>query len=249
MPTPFTHLEVAQRLLCDDQLAPDIRRALKDDDSAYLLGSVAADARAGQGGERSDTHFYFYDRPITRIPWRVMLEEHPQLQRSTSPAQRAFLAGYVAHLAVDELWTMEMVRERIAFAQWGTSRSFRFHVLNLLLAHMDERDLARLEAWQPASIQAAKPEHWLPFLDDDTLIKWRDLIYEQIKPEGVSLTLTIIGGRVGKKPDELRAELDSPTMMQEALWDNVPRDVLADIEARTYVYAREQVALYWQEYS
>src|SRR5262245_50696408 len=117
MPTPFTHLEIGQRLLRDEDLSPDIRSALKDDSSAFLLGSIAADALSGGGGERSDTHFYFYDQPIARAPWRVMLEQFPALNPAANSTQRAFLAGYVAHLAVDELWTMEMLRPHIAFSE------------------------------------------------------------------------------------------------------------------------------------
>jgi hypothetical protein len=245
MPTPFTHLEIGQRLLRDEQLSLDIRRALKDDASAFLLGSIAADALSGGGGERADTHFYFYDQPIERTPWRVMLEQYPTLNPAANSAHQAFLAGYVAHLAVDELWTMEMLRPHIAFSEWGEGRRFRFYVLNLMLVHMDERDVARLETWIPDSLRAAQPQMWTPFLDDETLTKWRDIIYEQIKPGGISLTLPIVGGRVGKKAEELRADLDSAPTMQHYLWDNVAPDLLADIEGRMYVHAREQLAAYW----
>jgi hypothetical protein len=245
MPTPFTHLEIAQRLLCDEHLDPAIRHTLKAAASAFLLGSVAADARSGNGGERSDTHFYFYDRPITTPPWRLMMEQHPTLHRARSDAQRAFIAGYIAHLAVDEYWTMNMLRPHIAFSSWGESRHGRFYVLNLMLAYMDERDLARLETWIPDSLCAAQPEQWSPFLDDVTLAQWRDLIYEQIKPNGKSLTLDIVCTRVGKKPSELRADLDSAETMQRLLWDNISPLLLTDIETQMYTYSRTQLAAYW----
>ncbi|MFN8375470.1 MAG: zinc dependent phospholipase C family protein [Anaerolineae bacterium] len=226
-----------------------MRRALQDNRSAYLLGSIAADARAGDGGERSDTHFYYYDQPITSPPWRLMMEQYPTLHHASSSAQRAFLAGYVAHLAVDELWTMDMLRQHIAFSAWSASRHQRFYVLNLMLITMDERDLSRLESWIADSLNAAQPHDWLPFLDDPTLVKWRELIYVQIEPGGVSITLNnVVGGRVGEKPEEIRADLDSPETMQRLVGQRTARAILTNIEARMYVYARDQLASYWREY-
>jgi hypothetical protein len=118
-----------------------------------------------------------------------------------------------------------------------------------MLSYMDERDLAHLEAWIPDSLRAAQPQQWMPFLDDGTLAQWRDLIYEQIKPDGKSLTLEIVSSRVSKSPAELRADLDSAATMQRLLWDNVPRTLLADLEAQMYAYARAQLAAYWGEYA
>ena len=46
-------------------------------------------------------------------------------------------------------------------------------------------------------------------------------------------------------PSELRADLDSPVIMQEYLWDHISPELLANIETRMYVYACNQVATYW----
>ncbi|NWF70384.1 MAG: hypothetical protein HXY40_14955 [Chloroflexi bacterium] len=248
MPTPFTHLETAQRFVCDEQLPPDVRQFLKDQASAFLLGSIAADAKPSAGGERASTHFYAYDRPISESPWRVMLRHYPALQQASTPAQRVFLAGYVGHLAIDEYWTMNMLGPHIAFSQWGESRRFRFYVLHLLLAYMDERDLARLESWIPHTLAAAGPQQWTPFLDDSALISWRDMIYEQIKPGGVSQTLDIMSARVGKNAAEMRRDLDARATLQAYLWDNITPSTLAQIEAAMYTHARDQLLAYWREY-
>ena len=65
MPTPFTHLEIAQRLLQDERIPMDIRGILTQEKPAFLLGSVAADGRVDLGSARQDTHFYRYDQPQT----------------------------------------------------------------------------------------------------------------------------------------------------------------------------------------
>ena len=246
MPTPFTHLAVAERLLADPQLSDPIRALLQAERSAFLLGSVAADARVNSGGSRVDTHFYSYDQPIAEHPWRLMLAQHPRLRAAASPAQRAFLAGYVAHLAVDEYWSMEMLRPHFVERQWGT-RDLRFFMLHIILIHMDERDYAGLAGWQQRTLAAAEPDNWLPFMDDGTLCGWRDLIARQLG--GESETLEIFGGRIHKTPAEFRAVLDSAEAMQINLWEHIPQAELARVEGLMYEFAREQMAAYCREFA
>lgn len=246
MPTPFTHLETAQRLLKDGQIPLDVRALLDADRSAFLLGHIAADARVDAGVSREATHFYAYDRPIDEHPWRVMMHRYPDLQSAHSPAQRAFLAGYVAHLSIDEYWTLNMVRPYFIKREWNTpSREFRFLMLHIILCYLDERDLRRLLPWQNESLCAAQPEDWLPFMSDDILRGWRDFIGEQLKPGGISQTLALFGARIGKQPEELRAILDSPEQMENGLWANVPPEDLARIEGEMYGYACEQMAIFF----
>lgn len=245
MPTPFTHLETAQRFLVDTQLSLGVRALLNSERSAFLLGNIAADARVDSGVSRETTHFYAYDRPIDEHPWRVMVRHYPALSAARRPAQRAFLAGYVAHLSIDEYWSLNMVRPYFVKREWNTpSREFRFLMLHIILSYMDERDLALLEAWQHETLCAAQPCDWLPFMSDATLAGWRDFIGEQIGPGGVSQTLSLFGARIGRSAAELRAILDSPDQMQRGLWANVPPEALARIEAEMYVFAREQMELF-----
>lgn len=246
MPTPFTHLEIAQRLLADPLLPAELREELAQERAAFLLGSVAADARVN-GLSREDTHFYTYTNPITRPPWRAMLDYFPAINPPRTPAHRAFLAGYVAHLSVDVVWTLDMLGPHFATSEWGESRAFRFLMLHILLIYMDERDLVALQPWQSAALNSALPQAWLPFMPDPVLAEWRDFIYDQIKVDGLSQTLSVFGGRIGKTPDDLRSILDSPQQMQAGLWDNIPPEILAGIETRMYASARDEMALYWRE--
>lgn len=241
MPTPFTHLAAAQRLLADETIAPAYHALLDAERPAFLLGSVAADAHP-PGTRREDTHFYTYDRPIAESPWRVMLRHNPSLLPARNPAHRAFLAGYAAHLAMDEIWTKHMLGPYFVRGDWGAGK-FRFLMLHALLITMDERDLSSLEPWQYPALAAAQPDDWLPFIPDTTLFEWRDFIAEQIQPGGESQTLQVFGGRISKTPDELRAVLDSPDQMH-LLWQNVTPAILSDIETQMYAHAREQMGLY-----
>lgn len=246
MPTPFTHLETAQRLLDDMIVPPDIRSALAADLPAFLLGNIAADARTESGLKREDTHFYSYDKGIHDHPWRVMMQTHPSLETAHSPAQRAFLAGYVAHLSIDEWWSLHMLGPHFALREWAT-RPTRFMMLHVLLIFMDERDLTCLLPWQYETLIAAQPEDWTPFMSDTILGDWRDFIAKQMPPGGTSQTLQVLGSRINMKPPELRAILDSRERMNDELWANIPPALLADIEAGMYRHAREQLLVYWAE--
>lgn len=243
MPTPFSHLAVAQRLLNDELLPQNYRDFLRSELGAFLPGNVAADARVGAGVPREQTHFYLFAQDIVESPWRVMLKKHPELWQPHSAAQQAFIAGYIAHLAMDEIWSRQMVRPHFAEREWG-ERALRFLMLHIILIYMDERDLRLIEPWQADKLDSVQPDHWLPFISDQDLSAWQRLIADQIKPGGVSQTLNIFGGRIAKTPAELRAILDSDQQMQADLWDHIPPEVLKQVEENMYLHARDGVSEY-----
>lgn len=244
MPTPFSHLATLHRLLQAEDVPLGHRRALQGQQPAYSLGSVAPDARVAAPDPRAATHFYTYTEPIEQPPWEIMLARHPSLARPASPPQRAFVAGYVAHLAMDTVWTKQMLAPHFAFADWGGDRDHRFFVLHLLLIYMDERDRATLPAELAGQLRVAAPDGWLPFMPQHVLEGWQQLIYDQLKPGGRSRTFEIFGGRVERSPTELKQRLYDPDWMQRELWDNVPPAVLADVEQAMRTRARDALIGY-----
>lgn len=249
MPTPFTHLRIAQDLLVDERLAPQYRELLTRQASAFQLGGIVADARVASGVGREVTHFYAYGRPISARPWRLMLREYESLSRAHDEAHLAFLAGYVAHLATDEAWALKMVRPQFWERDWpDVERRDKFLALHLILTVMDERDEVELEAWQAQSLARCEPDGWLPFMSDDILRGWRDLVARQIAPGGESETLAIFGRRLKREPAEIRAVLDDPALMERYLWRQVPRSQLAQVERQAYAYTRDQLAVYLTEF-
>jgi hypothetical protein len=245
MPTPFTHLEIATRLHDDKSLPPSARDFIQAEYAAFLPGTTCADARPEPGADREVTHFYRYDKPMIDHPWRVMLATYPALAKPQTPSHRAFIAGYVAHLATDEYWSRYMLKPHFAEAAWGSDMRWRFFVLHLLLIYMDERDLKALTPALARLSQQSIPENWLPFMRDEVICGWRDDVAEQII--GRSKTLDILGGRVKKEPEELRVLLDNPETMQSYLWDNIPLAALAQIEGEMYAFSREQMLIYLSE--
>lgn len=244
MPTPFTHLAATQRLLDDTALTPEYRELFRRELGAFLLGNVAADARNESGSPRAATHFYDYAQEMTdEMPWRTMLRLNPSLWQPRNEAHAAFIAGYVAHLSMDEIWSRYMVGPRFITANWGT-RAHRWVMLHVILIYMDERDQRLLAPWQGDTLATAHPHAWAPFLTDTSLSNWRDMIVTQLQPGGRSQTLDIFGPRANRTPEELRALLDNPAEMQENLWHYIEPAFLKDIEAQMYEHAITQTAAY-----
>jgi len=246
MPTPFTHMEVAQRLLDDTTIPAEMRAFLHDQLPAYVLGSIAADARVGSGAKRHVTHFYDYTDPIPEPPWRVMVRANPHLMDPHDAAHRAFIAAYVAHLSVDEVWSLQMVRPHFAKREWA-NRQHRFFMLHIILTVMDERDRDRIMPWYADALCEATPHNWLDFITDEDLRKWQSIIFEQVKPGGKSQTLTIFSERTAVAADRFRHILDSTETLQQQLWQHISPAYLTQIEAAYYEHARGQMIAYLSE--
>lgn len=246
MPTPFSHLYITQRLLSDDAVPAEVRAFADACRPDFLLGGIIADQRP-KGGKRADTHFYEYARPMPDNPWREMFRQNPSLKQPISDAHKAFLMGYVAHLAADEYWTRHMLGPHFVERDWGGSMSHRFYLLHLLLITMDERDQALLYDGIGATMRSCEPAAWLPFMHDQKIIEWRDFLARQID-EDDSKTLEIFGRRIDTAPDQVRAFLDNTAYMQNELWNHVTPEILADVETQLYAFSRQQMLIYWDTF-
>jgi hypothetical protein len=240
MPTPFTHLAGAQHLLASDSLSENASRLMHAERPAFLAGAIAADAQTICGLTREQTHFYAYDRPMADHPYRVMLHQYPSLERPVSASQRAFLAGYAAHLAMDEVWTLQMTGPHFATSTWGT-RTERFLALHLMLIAQDMRSEQVIDVATADALRQAQPQGWLPFMSDDLLLEWCRVIGRQLPPHGHSETLDVIAPRVGKPVHELRALLADSEFVQAALWQHVPAEAVSAAEQAMLLEAARQL--------
>lgn len=241
MPTPFMHLAFAQGTLTDPSLAP-WNALIREQWGPFLLGNIAPDARISSGIRRADTHFFEYEPVIPVSAMQAMLTQYPVLASSQieDDARRAFLAGYVAHLAMDEVWCTDVLFPYFTNLWDGNFTSFQ--MLHMILAWMDEQDYRRLPAAeQYPALATAQPEAWLPFVPDKALIDWRDLVAEQLSPGGHSRTTEILGQRIRMNAAEMDEFIHSEQAMNDYLWRNVPRSAVAAAEhamtdrARSYI--------------
>jgi hypothetical protein len=241
------HLAFAQRVI-DDPLLPTATRTLltaPENWGAFLLGSIAPDARVSSGIRREDTHFFEYTPEIAVPPITVMLNQFPQLKRDqlNTDSHIAFVAGYGAHLAMDEIWCVDLLFPYFMH-RWDDKYN-SFYMLHMLLGTLDARDYDRLPRGEHyAAVVAAQPDRWLPFIPDDALVEWRDLIAGQIAPGASSSTVEILSQRINMPPAEMHSFINTPEQMDQALWRKVPPAIIANVEQSMYDRARDVLRTY-----
>lgn len=243
------HMALVNRLIDDASLPTATRTLLRSAWGAFLLGSVAPDARVSSGISRVDTHFFEYAPTIDPPPATAMLHRHPGLRRSAvvnenDKARLAFVAGYAGHLAMDEIWCVDMLFPYFVHQNGWTNSASAMLALHVLLSYLDERDLKQLPDGEHEHLVSAEPRDWLPFMPDDALRGWRDIVAAQLPPAGASRTLEILGKRIGMTVEDMTEFLASKTQMGEIVWANVPAERVAATEEAMYVAVRRTVIAY-----
>lgn len=172
MPSLGSHLASA-RLLAD-RLA---HRDLEADRGAYYLGATAPDLRLITRGEREDTHFFTLDALEHQDSVARLFAAHPRLRdtRGLTAETRAFMAGYLTHLLMDEQYI-----ERVYRAYFGAASKFGDDPRGNLLDRVLQYELDRRERAQDAfaSIREAmattSASADVDFIARETLLRWRD---------------------------------------------------------------------------
>jgi hypothetical protein len=247
MPTPFTHLARAQQLLDEHSLPRPAEDLLRQHWAAFLLGSIAPDAHHMVDAfnvNRVTTHFFDYGPQVEPPAEAVLLGNYPELQfdQLGTGAHAAFVAGYLGHLAMDEVWAVEVVH-RFAIGRWDDRRRRHF-AFTTLIALMDQRDYALLPNDYHAILSGAEPNGWLPFLPDYALVAWRDRIVTQLVPTGIPETLPILARTIYSGYDDLVDMLNQPQRMQDELWAHFPQAEAEGKEAAAYAHMQRVIIDY-----
>ena len=85
------------------------------DRGAFFLGSTSPDIRVITRGARADTHFFDLDHYEAQDSVKRMFSEHPNLrfQADMDTSAASFMAGYITHLVLDELFRSIFYNEKI----------------------------------------------------------------------------------------------------------------------------------------
>ena len=242
------HLALAEEILQESDLPLAIRRRLIRQRGPFLLGHTAPDVQSVSGQRRDESHFYTIPRPprLGRSPvgayastrhrpaYKALFAAHPSLARAESlpPAQAAFVAGYIAHLLLDELW-LDDIFQRYFLLDWAPLRE-RLFLHNVLRIWMDRRDRRRLDSDVAMALREAEPRDWLPFVSDEHLLAWRDWLVEQLGPGQSMQTAAVFARRMGVSAAELEKVSRSPQQMEERIFRHVSRAALQSFHDTGY---------------
>jgi hypothetical protein len=246
MPTPFMHLQCAEQIRSALEADPGdnghLPALLRREWPAFYLGSVAADFPSISGTPRVESHFYDMPPPPQAEAHATMLAMHPELAESASlpPDQAVFVAAYSAHLMLDMLWFRQILMPYFIEAPHLGNRQQRRLVHFILLAYLDTLALASLPDAAGATLAAAEPRRWLPFVDDAVLARWRNMLVAQLQPGAPVQTVEIYADRLQMSPAEFAANLRDRQWMEANVFSKVP---LAEIQAKLATAVPGSIAL------
>lgn len=173
MPPLTLHIGVAMAVI------PQIQEPLLENNlGEYLFGATAPDARYLTGIPREETHFFPLDRESHQGSVRRFFQAKPHLKEGGRlwPPQRAFIAGYLSHLVVDELWIQDIYRPY--FGKDSPLLDSREAALwdRALQFELEQREHPGVTANLSALIGSASAAESLGLIEVGTLGRWRRLV-------------------------------------------------------------------------
>jgi hypothetical protein len=239
VPTPFYHLSLADVLIKHPGVPEPISQFLQEYRGEFLFGTTAPDVQVVSGQSREATHFF--DLPIQdddQPAWDSFLSTYPSLATAARlPApQTGFLSGYLCHLQADWLWVKDIFTPVFGpVCAWGTFRQ-RLYYHNVLRAYLDLQTLPELPKGTGANLDQAVPDAWLPFVEDQYLAEWRDILSRQLLPGATIQTVEVFSSRQGISAPEYYSLLASEERMQHEVFEHLPLEFVDRYKEKALAY-------------
>lgn len=174
MPSLGSHLAIARLL------AGRVAHAGIDADrGSFYLGATAPDIRVLTRGDREHTHFFTLDEFANQDSVARLFATHPHLRDAMAldAPTRAFMAGYLTHLLMDQLYIERIYREF-----FGSRSAFgddpRGNVLDRVLQYeLDRREREQADAMAEIREALANCSNAadVRFIEQETLARWREV--------------------------------------------------------------------------
>ena len=218
-----------------------------------LLGATAPDIRAMAKWDRQRTHFAPLSVGQVGTGTKEMFAKYPRLAdyKSQSPETRAFILGYVCHLAADELWITTMFRPHFEEGSQGIANQLEGQIWDRALQlDMDrsviEQDFFELEP--DLLINGSENTVLIEFLEDELLSEWRDWVLRFLGWDFSWDRLKRALNRMHRDDEGVQMVVDSfLTNMPESLekiYHVVPRSMIESYKERVVVETLSQVREY-----
>lgn len=246
MPSPFTHLKLAERVILDPELPEAHRSLLSENRGAYLFGHTAPDFVSRAGRSREESHFFTVPMKDKRPAHLRILERYRGLQPESisDSGTTSFIAGYFCHLWVDQLWISNIFEPLFgAEVERGTFQE-RLIDHNLLRAHIDIRDETSLTPQVPAHLAELNPGAWLPFASPQELHDWLEHLTEQLHPGGQSKTIEVFSRKSGIPSSMFVNRLTSEQGMRDNVFQHLPDGLLVEFGRHAIDACRELTSWY-----
>ena len=225
MPPIFLHMAMARDIR--DQVAEPL---LGERAGAYFFGATTPDIRVLTRRDRRETHFFDLDVFDHQDSVAAMFAAYPKLARCDELDREtaAFVAGYITHLTLDEVWITDVYRPCFG-ARSPLAGDPQGDVMDRLLQYeLDRRrredDAFRAEARE--ALEACSLAIDVDFLDSETLTRWLQVAVEQTQHPPNWERFWYQGGRHLRHagisgPDDLRQLMERIPELLEATLDHV----------------------------
>ena len=221
-----------------------------------LLGSTTPDIRIITRWPRESTHFAPLSAESVGTGTRQMFRLHPDLadHRKLSPATRAFVLGYISHLAADEVWITTIFRSHFDNHNMVTDNEVEAHIWDRALQlDLDRKVSGELDTmYQPgdAMLMSEKGVN-LPFLQPEVLLEWREWACRFMGWEFTWDRLKRTLNRMYRDNDEVQMQVDRflramPDSL-ERIYDKIPEEKLVAYQRLALDETLAQVREYWGE--
>ncbi len=236
MPTPFYHLSLAEELLSSSNLPVPLGGFLRRYRAEFLFGNTAPDVQVVSYQPRAETHFFDLPIRVSDPPaWKIIQDEYVVLAKpgDLPAAQAAFLAGYLCHLQADWLWVKDIFIKGFGLhCSWGTFAE-RLYYHNVLRAYLDRQILPGLPGGMDKNLSSVAPRGWLPFVQDQYLVEWRELLTSQLAPGASVQTVEVFSARQGIDTPKFYELLASEQRLEQEVFVHVPLSKVKEYRAFT----------------
>ena len=179
MPPLGLHMTAA-RALAGEISSP----LIEADRGAYYLGATTPDIRVLTRWDRARTHFFDLDDFEHQDSVHRLFEQSPQLRdvAALDAPTRAFIAGYLSHLVLDEAYITQIYRPI-----FGERSQLHGDVMANVMDRLLQWELDRRDREDPASVEditqslaETAVEVTVDFIARDTLLEWRKVSVDVI---------------------------------------------------------------------
>ena len=196
MPTPLVHLYVSQQILeqFDGPAVALLRRRVGD----FMLGSIAPDAWSLGEMTRIEGHVLPIPPPRDVHGAAELLHQYPMLRDAGAlrPAQAAFVAGYMTHLLLDEIWYHDLFDPYFLRGSNEPPVRQRLVLHNVLRLAVEDELEPHVAPACIESLSVLQIAYALPPIPDPVLRTWRDLIDAEFSPGGQKRSADVFAERM-----------------------------------------------------
>lgn len=162
---------------------PFLRRNL----GSFLLGASAPDVRVITGSPREETHFFHLDKREQESGLVRLFQSYPELKEldSLHGSTISFVAGYLTHLIVDEMWINEIYRPFFGAEAEQTNARDANIMDRVIQFEMDRRERSNRDIMESIKhdLLVADLEADMGLLPKDTVYRWRMAVVDIVDQE------------------------------------------------------------------